>query len=187
MHETILSNRFLIVRAKKLRCGREESRRFYREHAGRRAGAGGRAQRADKLGRRTGPGPAELSRATRAVFLPQGGSSTSGWWSSWPGTCCARSRAARGAGRELSLLCRWTRVLTEQCFCIGRGPPRRGMRLIRSWCLWCTKVEGSGLVGGEVSGTNSAVTTAVLGGGGIPQRLWVPSPRRRSFVQMLCF
>ncbi|XP_075576228.1 nucleoside diphosphate kinase 6 isoform X1 [Pelecanus crispus] len=35
VHETILSNRFLIVRAKKLRCGREESRRFYREHAGR--------------------------------------------------------------------------------------------------------------------------------------------------------
>uniref|UniRef100_A0A8D0KX45 Nucleoside diphosphate kinase-like domain-containing protein n=1 Tax=Strix occidentalis caurina TaxID=311401 RepID=A0A8D0KX45_STROC len=38
VHETILSNRFLIVRAKKLRCGREESRRFYREHAGRRLG-----------------------------------------------------------------------------------------------------------------------------------------------------
>ncbi|KAM7130325.1 nucleoside diphosphate kinase 6 isoform 1-T6 [Ciconia maguari] len=35
VHETILSNRFLIVRAKKLRCGREESCRFYREHAGR--------------------------------------------------------------------------------------------------------------------------------------------------------
>ncbi|KAM6094806.1 nucleoside diphosphate kinase 6 isoform 1-T1 [Chlamydotis macqueenii] len=35
VHETILSNRFLIVRAKKLRFGREESRRFYREHAGR--------------------------------------------------------------------------------------------------------------------------------------------------------
>uniref|UniRef100_A0A8B9PCA6 NME/NM23 nucleoside diphosphate kinase 6 n=1 Tax=Apteryx owenii TaxID=8824 RepID=A0A8B9PCA6_APTOW len=35
VHETILSNRFLIVRAKELRCGREDSRRFYREHAGR--------------------------------------------------------------------------------------------------------------------------------------------------------
>ncbi|KAM9245650.1 nucleoside diphosphate kinase 6 [Leptosomus discolor] len=35
VHETILSNRLLIVRAKKLRCGLEESRRFYREHAGR--------------------------------------------------------------------------------------------------------------------------------------------------------
>ncbi|XP_071590441.1 nucleoside diphosphate kinase 6 isoform X2 [Heliangelus exortis] len=35
VHETILSNRFLIVRAKELRCGREQSRRFYREHAGR--------------------------------------------------------------------------------------------------------------------------------------------------------
>ncbi|XP_035195522.1 nucleoside diphosphate kinase 6 [Oxyura jamaicensis] len=35
VHEIILSNRFLIVRAKELRCGREESRRFYREHAGR--------------------------------------------------------------------------------------------------------------------------------------------------------
>ncbi|XP_062446785.1 nucleoside diphosphate kinase 6 isoform X2 [Rhea pennata] len=33
VHETILSNRFLIVRAKELRCGREDSRRFYREHA----------------------------------------------------------------------------------------------------------------------------------------------------------
>lgn len=53
MHETILSNRFLIVRAKKLRCGREESRRFYREHAGRRAGAGaagGQAWPADRAG-----------------------------------------------------------------------------------------------------------------------------------------
>ncbi|NXQ97706.1 NDK6 kinase, partial [Sagittarius serpentarius] len=49
VHETILSNRFLIVRAKKLRCGPEESRRFYREHAG--------------------PVPAELGRVTRAVFL----------------------------------------------------------------------------------------------------------------------
>ncbi|NWY07071.1 NDK6 kinase, partial [Nothoprocta ornata] len=35
VHETILSHRFLIVRAKELRCGREQSRRFYREHAGR--------------------------------------------------------------------------------------------------------------------------------------------------------
>ncbi|NXX82658.1 NDK6 kinase, partial [Urocolius indicus] len=35
VHQTILSNRFLIVRAKELRCGREQSRRFYREHAGR--------------------------------------------------------------------------------------------------------------------------------------------------------
>ncbi|XP_051468710.1 nucleoside diphosphate kinase 6 [Apus apus] len=35
VHETILSNQFLIVRAKELRCGQEESRRFYREHAGR--------------------------------------------------------------------------------------------------------------------------------------------------------
>ncbi|NXS52757.1 NDK6 kinase, partial [Brachypteracias leptosomus] len=35
VHETILSNRFLIVRAKELRCGREQSRRFYREHKGR--------------------------------------------------------------------------------------------------------------------------------------------------------
>ncbi|XP_063998404.1 nucleoside diphosphate kinase 6 isoform X2 [Pogoniulus pusillus] len=35
VHETILSNQFLIVRAKQLRCGREESRQFYREHAGR--------------------------------------------------------------------------------------------------------------------------------------------------------
>ncbi|XP_021239875.1 nucleoside diphosphate kinase 6 [Numida meleagris] len=35
VHETILSNRLLIVRAKELRCGREQSRRFYREHAGR--------------------------------------------------------------------------------------------------------------------------------------------------------
>ncbi|KAM6383155.1 LOW QUALITY PROTEIN: nucleoside diphosphate kinase 6-like, partial [Alca torda] len=35
VHETILRHRFLIVRAKELRCGREESRRFYREHAGR--------------------------------------------------------------------------------------------------------------------------------------------------------
>uniref|UniRef100_A0A8C9FKD7 Nucleoside diphosphate kinase-like domain-containing protein n=1 Tax=Pavo cristatus TaxID=9049 RepID=A0A8C9FKD7_PAVCR len=38
VHETILSNRLLIVRAKELRCGREQSRRFYREHAGRRRG-----------------------------------------------------------------------------------------------------------------------------------------------------
>ncbi|XP_042694078.1 nucleoside diphosphate kinase 6 [Centrocercus urophasianus] len=35
VHEIILSNRLLIVRAKELRCGREQSRRFYREHAGR--------------------------------------------------------------------------------------------------------------------------------------------------------
>ncbi|XP_065605272.1 nucleoside diphosphate kinase 6 [Cyrtonyx montezumae] len=35
VHDTILSNRLLIVRAKELRCGREQSRRFYREHAGR--------------------------------------------------------------------------------------------------------------------------------------------------------
>ncbi|XP_055664866.1 nucleoside diphosphate kinase 6 isoform X1 [Falco biarmicus] len=41
VHETILSNQFLIVRAKQLRCGREESRRFYREHAARRGGHGG--------------------------------------------------------------------------------------------------------------------------------------------------
>ncbi|XP_074429162.1 nucleoside diphosphate kinase 6 isoform X3 [Larus michahellis] len=35
VHETILRHQFFIVRAKELRCGREESRRFYREHAGR--------------------------------------------------------------------------------------------------------------------------------------------------------
>ncbi|XP_031411658.1 nucleoside diphosphate kinase 6-like [Meleagris gallopavo] len=35
VHETILSNRLLIVRAKELRCGRGQSLRFYREHAGR--------------------------------------------------------------------------------------------------------------------------------------------------------
>ncbi|XP_042649126.1 nucleoside diphosphate kinase 6 isoform X1 [Tyto alba] len=158
VHETILSNRFLIVRAKKLRCGREESRRFYREHAGRRAGAAGRARppprtreqalRGAGLGRRTGPMPAELGSGTRDVSLPQGGSSTSGWWSSCPGTCRAHSWALRGARRKLISLCRWTFVLPEQCFCIWRGPPWRGMHLIRSWCLWCTegwKALGSGV------------------------------------------
>ncbi|XP_072185538.1 nucleoside diphosphate kinase 6 [Excalfactoria chinensis] len=35
VNETILSNRLLIVRNKELRCGRERSRSFYREHAGR--------------------------------------------------------------------------------------------------------------------------------------------------------
>lgn len=53
VHEVILSNRFLIVRAKELRCGREESRRFYREHAGRRPAGGSRlrGRRAWALGR----------------------------------------------------------------------------------------------------------------------------------------
>ncbi|XP_068045378.1 nucleoside diphosphate kinase 6-like isoform X1 [Anomalospiza imberbis] len=35
VHAAILRHRFLIVRAKELRCGAEQSRRFYREHAGR--------------------------------------------------------------------------------------------------------------------------------------------------------
>ncbi|XP_071406232.1 nucleoside diphosphate kinase 6-like isoform X1 [Pithys albifrons albifrons] len=35
VHAAILRHRFLIVRAKELRCGLEQSRRFYREHAGR--------------------------------------------------------------------------------------------------------------------------------------------------------
>ncbi|NWU11192.1 NDK6 kinase, partial [Cephalopterus ornatus] len=34
VHAAILRHRFLIVRAKELRCGPEQSRRFYREHAG---------------------------------------------------------------------------------------------------------------------------------------------------------
>lgn len=53
VHEVILSNRFLIVRAKELRCGREESGRFYREHAGRRPAGGSRlrGRRAWALGR----------------------------------------------------------------------------------------------------------------------------------------
>uniref|UniRef100_A0A8C3D8E6 Nucleoside diphosphate kinase-like domain-containing protein n=1 Tax=Corvus moneduloides TaxID=1196302 RepID=A0A8C3D8E6_CORMO len=33
VHAAILRHRFLIVRAKELRCGPEQSRRFYREHA----------------------------------------------------------------------------------------------------------------------------------------------------------
>ncbi|NXP57310.1 NDK6 kinase, partial [Chloropsis cyanopogon] len=40
VHAAILRHRFLIVRAKELRCGAEQSRRFYREHAGT-SGAGG--------------------------------------------------------------------------------------------------------------------------------------------------
>uniref|UniRef100_A0A8C3UFL4 NME/NM23 nucleoside diphosphate kinase 6 n=1 Tax=Catharus ustulatus TaxID=91951 RepID=A0A8C3UFL4_CATUS len=32
VHAAILRHRFLIVRAKELRCGPEQSRRFYREH-----------------------------------------------------------------------------------------------------------------------------------------------------------
>ncbi|KAM3673663.1 nucleoside diphosphate kinase 6-like isoform 1-T1 [Ammospiza maritima maritima] len=35
VHAAILRHRFLIVRAKEVRCGAEQSRRFYREHAGR--------------------------------------------------------------------------------------------------------------------------------------------------------
>ncbi|NXU90190.1 NDK6 kinase, partial [Xiphorhynchus elegans] len=35
VHAAILRHRFLIVRAKQLRCSPEQSRRFYREHAGR--------------------------------------------------------------------------------------------------------------------------------------------------------
>ncbi|XP_066175062.1 nucleoside diphosphate kinase 6 isoform X1 [Sylvia atricapilla] len=35
VHAAILRHRFVIVRAKELRCGPEQSRRFYREHAGR--------------------------------------------------------------------------------------------------------------------------------------------------------
>ncbi|NXS29917.1 NDK6 kinase, partial [Pomatostomus ruficeps] len=35
VHAAILRHRFLIVRAKELRCDPEQSRRFYREHAGR--------------------------------------------------------------------------------------------------------------------------------------------------------
>ncbi|NXR20341.1 NDK6 kinase, partial [Cinclus mexicanus] len=34
VHAAILRHRFLIVRAKELRCGPEQSRRFYREHEG---------------------------------------------------------------------------------------------------------------------------------------------------------
>ncbi|NWS20307.1 NDK6 kinase, partial [Pachyramphus minor] len=34
VHAAILRHHFLIVRAKELRCGPEQSRRFYREHAG---------------------------------------------------------------------------------------------------------------------------------------------------------
>ncbi|XP_069732371.1 nucleoside diphosphate kinase 6 [Phaenicophaeus curvirostris] len=35
VHQIILNNRFLIVRAKQMRCEPGQSRRFYREHAGR--------------------------------------------------------------------------------------------------------------------------------------------------------
>ncbi|NWZ92957.1 NDK6 kinase, partial [Nesospiza acunhae] len=35
VHAAIVRHRFLIVRAKEVRCGAEQSRRFYREHAGR--------------------------------------------------------------------------------------------------------------------------------------------------------
>ncbi|KAM6385884.1 nucleoside diphosphate kinase 6-like isoform 1-T3 [Alca torda] len=68
VHETILRHRFLIVRAKELRCGREESRRFYREHAGRRAGAStGSRPAAQRTRPPAGPVPAEPGCVTRAL------------------------------------------------------------------------------------------------------------------------
>ncbi|NXD30631.1 NDK6 kinase, partial [Spelaeornis formosus] len=52
VHAAILRHRFLIVRAKELRCGPEQSRRFYREHAGT-----GAAQRLPQREAAPGPGP----------------------------------------------------------------------------------------------------------------------------------
>ncbi|NXD46521.1 NDK6 kinase, partial [Copsychus sechellarum] len=55
VHAAILRHRFLIVRAKELRCGPEQSRRFYREHAGT-CGARGLPERGAAPGRcRLGP------------------------------------------------------------------------------------------------------------------------------------
>ncbi|KAM4901119.1 nucleoside diphosphate kinase 6 isoform 1-T1 [Sylvia borin] len=55
VHAAILRHRFVIVRAKELRCGPEQSRRFYREHAGTR-GAQGLPERDADSGRcRLGP------------------------------------------------------------------------------------------------------------------------------------
>ncbi|KFO60381.1 hypothetical protein N302_06035, partial [Corvus brachyrhynchos] len=50
VHAAILRHRFLIVRAKELRCGPEQSRRFYREHAGT-SGTQGLLERDADLGR----------------------------------------------------------------------------------------------------------------------------------------
>ncbi|NWV42886.1 NDK6 kinase, partial [Grantiella picta] len=55
VHAVILRHRFLIVRAKELRCGPEQSRRFYRQHAGT-SGAQGLLERGAGSGRcRLGP------------------------------------------------------------------------------------------------------------------------------------
>ncbi|NWT10591.1 NDK6 kinase, partial [Vireo altiloquus] len=55
VHAAILRHRFLIVRAKELRCDPEQSRRFYREHAGT-SGARGLLERDADPGRcRLGP------------------------------------------------------------------------------------------------------------------------------------
>ncbi|NWW11101.1 NDK6 kinase, partial [Oreocharis arfaki] len=50
VHAAILRHQFLIVRAKELRCGPEQSRRFYREHAGT-SGAQRLLERGADLGR----------------------------------------------------------------------------------------------------------------------------------------
>lgn len=91
VHAAILRHRFLIVRAKELRCGPEQSRRFYREHAGT-SGAQGLLERDADSGRCPWAG------ADSVRVSLQGVSSTSGWWSSWPGTCCGCAGKPRVAG-----------------------------------------------------------------------------------------
>ncbi|XP_050826038.1 nucleoside diphosphate kinase 6 isoform X1 [Serinus canaria] len=76
VHAAILRHRFLIVRAKEVRCGAEQSRRFYREHAGTSGAQGCRSGMLPRAG------------ADSVRVCPQAVSSTSGWWSSWPVAPC---------------------------------------------------------------------------------------------------
>uniref|UniRef100_A0A7N4PSB5 Nucleoside diphosphate kinase-like domain-containing protein n=1 Tax=Sarcophilus harrisii TaxID=9305 RepID=A0A7N4PSB5_SARHA len=77
IHEQILSSQLLIVRVRDLAWRREQCQRFYQEHAGGR----GREWAGPGVG---GAGPGRVPALS--VCLPQGAFSTSGWWSSWPGS-----------------------------------------------------------------------------------------------------
>ena len=80
VHETILSNRLIILRAKELRCGREQSRRFYREHAGRRRGVAAGLEGKDPggAGGEQHHEAALCSRSTESQLNPEGSQSSAG-------------------------------------------------------------------------------------------------------------
>lgn len=138
--------------------------------------AAGRSRAAASTGSTRVGGGAAPERPLRAAGLcdpaslsPQGGSSTGGWWSSWPGTCRARSRAAPGAGRRLLH---------------HAGAPLSSARRPRGSVAAWRRVSGagaSGVPGWKALGLGMEKCRAVSPGrDGLPEGwIW-------SFLQILC-